>query len=468
VPRVEADTPGFTGYPEASQATDGTRWIFALYLLLIFWAPIPLGSNRPWSWAVLELWICALAIAGLVGHARGAFGYGPVLPRAWPVLACAVAWVLFVWLQLVPLPLGILQWVSPEAARWHSAAAWPDVPWAAPLTLDRHATLDSACKSTAYVAFLALALALLRDRERVRATTYVLIAAGVFQALYGAFYGYRIDMGLASGTFANRSHYAAYLVSCLSVGIGVLIASLAGGRSPSWGTFFRGMVEWLISPKMALRLLLVTLVIALVLSRSRMGNMSFFASLLVAGIVGLALSKRATRSMIVLLVSLVVIDVFIVGTYFGVERVVERIGQTTLQTEDRGANAGYAAAMWKDFPVFGSGLGSFPAVFPKYSGPGTYYAYTHAHNDYLEFAAETGIVGIVLLGLIVAMSVWAALRAQQLREDPVMRGVSFAALMGIVALMIHSVSDFSLQIPANALMCLQLLAFAWVSRYCTA
>ena len=121
--------------------------------------------------------------------------------------------------------------------------------------------------------------------------------------------------------------------------------------------------------------------------------------------------------------------------------------------------------MWKDYPAFGSGLGSFPVVFPRYSGEGTHVAYTHAHNDYLEFGAEVGAVGLALLGLMVSMSFAAALRAQYVRADPLMRGISFAAMMGILALMIHSFVDFNLQIPANAMTFMLLLAFAWISLY---
>ena len=208
------------------------------------------------------------------------------------------------------------------------------------------------------------------------------------------------------------------------------------------------------------------MVIALVLSRSRMGNISFFASLLGAGAIGLLLAKRATRSMVILLASLVAGDVFFVGTYFGTQRVIERIAQTDMQTEDRGEVAVWTLNMWKDYPVFGSGLGSFPVVYPRYAGQKAYWTYTHAHNDYLEFGAETGAVGLALLASIVLLSLAAALRAQYLRRDPLMRGLSFAAIMGIGSLLLHSFVDFSLQIPANALTFMLLLAFAWISlRY---
>ena len=449
-----------------SPATDGTRWIFAFYLLLVVWVPIPLGSNRSWSWAVLEIWVFILSLAWVAGRVRGKFSAGPVIRSARPVLACACAWLVYVWLQLLPLPLEVLKLLSPEAARWHVAAAVPGTTVTAPLTLDRYSTLDSACKSTAYMAFFFLGMILLRDRDRVRMATYALIFSGIFQALYGAIASFQVAGGVAAGTFVNRNHYAAYLVMCLSVGVGVLVASLSNERAVSWGQFLRGMIQWVITPKMGLRILLLTMVIALVLTRSRMGNSSFFIALLVAGAIGLVFSQRAARSTILLLSSLILIDLFVIGAYFGAEKVVERIEQTGSRTEDRDEVAGYALEMWKDYPIFGSGLGSFPAVFPRYSAQGTVAAYTHAHNDYLEFAAETGLVGIALLGLMVLMSFGAALRAQQVRNDPVMRGISLAAIMGIVALMIHSSVDFNLQIPANALTFLLLLALAWVSLYC--
>lgn len=436
-----------------------------LYLALLVWAPLPLGSNRPWAWALLAIWVLTLALCWLAGYINGRYAYPTILGDTWPMLLCGLMWLGYVWLQLIPLPVEFLEMLSPQAARWHIAAAAPATPGAAPLTLDAHATLEAACKSTAYIAFFALSLILLQDRGRIRFAAYALIASGVLQALYGSLISLQSAGDVAAGTFANRNHYAAYLTMCLSVGIGVLIANLSNEQGQSWGRFFRNLIRWVISPKMALRLGLVVMVIALVLTRSRMGNISFFISLLVTGVIGLLLAKRATKSMVILLVSLIAVDVFLVGTYFGTQRVIERIARTTMQAEDRGEQAAWTVDMWKDYPVFGSGLGSFPVVYPRYAGEKAWWTYTHAHNDYLEFGAETGVIGLSLLGLMVLLSFAAALRAQYLRRDPLMRGLSFAAMMGILALMIHSFVDFGLQIPAIALTFMLLLAFAWISLH---
>lgn len=440
------------------------RGLFACYLALIFWTPIPLGSNRPWSWTILELWVFVLATWWLVVFARGKNHRNSALNGAWPALLCGGLWLGYVWLQLLPLPLELLRQLSPEAARWHAAAAWPVPAGAAPLTLDRYGTLHGALKSAAYVAFFALSLALLDRRERIAAAAYTLVVSGFAQAMYGGLSALASEPGaVAHGSFVNRNHFAGYLEMCLSIGLGVLIASLTGEEAQTWKQFLRNTIAWILSPRMRLRLALAVMVIALVLSRSRMGNSAFFVSMLVTGGIGLLLSKRATRSMVILLATLVVIDVFIVGAYFGVERVVERIEQTQIETERH--ESVQAVGVWKDFPVFGSGLGSFYAVFPRYSGAELLVPYTHAHNDYVQFACETGIVGFSLLGLLVLMSFIAALRAQYVRRDPLLRGISFGSMMGIIALMIHSAVDFNLQIPANALAFMLVLAFGWISLY---
>ena len=454
-----------------SPRADSTRGCFVGLLFVLFCAPLPLGSNRPWAWEPLALLIFLLAMLWLLACLRGRAQINPVLRAAWPMLACCALWLAWVWLQLLPLPVSLLEWLSPQAAHWHAAATFIGPAEAAPLSLDRQGGFNSALKSTAYVLFFVLTLLLLDSRERIRLAATTLIVSGLAQAMLGdlgalgALDGFGVERGIAHGTFVNRNHYAAYLVMCLSVGIGMLIANLSGTRSHTWKQFIREAAVWILSPKMRLRLALVVMVIALVLTRSRGGNSSFFTALLVAGAIGLILSRRATRSTVILLASLIAIDIFIVGAYFGVEQVVQRIETTTEESEDRDEVAGYAIAMWKDFPLFGSGLGSFAQVFPHYSGIGTPSSYTHAHNDYLQFLAETGVVGFALAGMMVLLSFIAALRAQYLREDPVMRGVSFAALMGIIALMMHSVVDFSLQIPANALTFMVLLAFAWLALF---
>jgi O-antigen ligase len=197
-----------------------------------------------------------------------------------------------------------------------------------------------------------------------------------------------------------------------------------------------------------------------------MGNTAFFASLLIAGTVGIVLSRRATRNTVILLASLVAIDLFIVGSWFGVEKLAQRLEATTMaHVQEREDPASHTLPLIRDYAVLGSGPGTFHVAFPRYRPEKVVAFYDYAHNDYAQFAAETGLVGFGLVGLLVAMTLGVALVAQWQRRDPLMRGMSFACVMGVTAILIHSTVDFNLQIPANAVLFMVLLALGWISLF---
>jgi O-antigen ligase len=208
------------------------------------------------------------------------------------------------------------------------------------------------------------------------------------------------------------------------------------------------------------------MVVALVMTRSRMGNTAFLTSLLVAGVMALALSRHAPRATVVLIASLIVIDIAIIGAWFGVERTLQRIAETTAQqVEERVDPSVYAVKIFEDYPLFGTGGGTFYTAFTRYRGHDIDAYYDHVHNDYVQFLTETGAIGIALMGLFALGALACAVLTQWRRSDPLLRGVAFGVVMGITALGIHSTVDFNLQIPANAFIFVVLLALGWVSLH---
>jgi putative inorganic carbon (HCO3(-)) transporter len=87
------------------------------------------------------------------------------------------------------------------------------------------------------------------------------------------------------------------------------------------------------------------------------------------------------------------------------------------------------------------------------------------HNDYVQFLAETGVIGLGIIGSFVLAALACAVLAQARRRDPLARGVAFGVVMGVIAIGIHSTVDFNLQIPENAFVFMILLALGWVSLY---
>jgi O-antigen ligase len=103
-----------------------------------------------------------------------------------------------------------------------------------------------------------------------------------------------------------------------------------------------------------------------------------------------------------------------------------------------------------DHPWMGVGLGSFETVFPRYQSFPSDAGWDHAHNDYAEVLAETGLTGGALV--LCALGLFFFLAFRNLRER--LRGptgqIQFAAALGCCGLLVHSFADFNLHIPANA------------------
>jgi len=459
-------------------ALSAERALYASYVALLLWLPIPLGSNRPWAIAVLEIGSFVLAACWLALWANRGAPAGAVIARAWPAHLLMAGWLAYSALHLVPLPAGLIELLSPAAARAQRLTeALGHAPRFMTLSIDPHASQRALLASLAYVAIFYLALALFNSRARVLFAVRCIVYAAVAHAVYGIlmhvgnvegeFFGTFIKHGdSAKGTFVNRNHFAGYLEMTLAMGVGLLLVGISDRSAGSWKRFAVGLLDWVLSPRMVLRLSLCVLVIALTTTHSRMGNAAFFAALLVAGVIGITMSRRAARNTVVVLASLVAIDVFIVGSWFGVEKLARRLEETALvDIQGREEPAAHALAIVRDFPLFGAGPGSFYAAFQAYRPESITAFFDHAHNDYVQFAAESGLVGFALLALFVLASLATALRAQWQRGDPLMRGISFACIMGVTSILIHSWVDFNLQIPANAAYFMVLLALGWISLH---
>lgn len=417
------------------------RPLVAAILFTLIWLPLPLGSNRLWANGLLMLLI-------------GAIGAG--------------------W--------AILQWRNRHQGHMHHslkaalpllgllllAQAWVAVQWLAGLSVDNGETFTYLLLGLAYSLLFLLIVSLFHNRERLTLLLATLVVSGTLQAFWGAFntlsglewllVGPKVHyLGDATGTFVNRNHLAGYLEMTLACGIGLLMA-LRDGRPFSWVN----LLELLLGPKARLRLALVVMVIALVMSHSRMGNTAFFASLLLAGGLFVLIEKEHRLRNSLILASLILIDVLVISQYFGLERLKDRLLSTQLQdvvvngevvqqaNEVRDDVYGYAIPLLLERPLVGQGAGTFEAVFPKYPGEDIRLHFDHAHNDYLQFAIEFGLLGTLPLAAFVLLALWHALRAMWKRESVYRSGVGLGAAMGIIALLIHSSTDFNLQMPANA------------------
>ena len=175
-------------------------------------------------------------------------------------------------------------------------------------------------------------------------------------------------------------------------------------------------------------------------------------ALVFVALLGQLKAKRKGWMFLVVLFLTVVVGY---GLWIGLDPVLARFEQMReknfLQLEGR-------TTIWKDtlhlvreYPLTGTGLGTFGVAFRRYQTDLVNGYVDHAHNDYLEFASETGVPGLALLFLPI-LYLFVRMIISFL-DDPhrYRRSVLLGCIGSTLALLIHSVTDFNLQIPANAL-----------------
>lgn len=455
--------------------------MFALYVTGVVLLPWPLGSNRGWAWGGFEIWF-GLLLLGWVG--LRALRWQPLDRHQWLPLLLLWAGVGVVAMHSLPGACGPLpgsQALEPLGiVRSHCTLA---------VDPDGQSALLGQVLLAALVA--SLALLLLDSWRRVRILLVCLIVGsalaallGTFAALTGQHFGnswVRIgDVARASGPFINPNHFAGHLEIVLGLGVGLLLGLLRNGADQrSWRQLLRDWLALLLSRKAALRGLLVLLVVALVSTRSRSGNVAFMVALLLGGVLALLMRQRP-RSLLWLFGSMVLIDLVIVGGWFGFDRVVERAGLSIGVGMDRteGSVAGLAYhldaeraevraaawAMWQQAPLLGLGGGAFRALYPAHrEAQASALHYDHVHNDHVQALAEVGIVGYAWALLLVGGALVAAVRAVRRRRRRELQGLAVGASIAVVALLFHGLTDFNLQIPANQAYFALALVLCWLS-----
>lgn len=426
------------------------RILVALTLFILVALPLPVGSNRTWAIGLFTLLIGTTSVLWAIGQWRGSFKESGALKPALPMIA------MLLFTQL-----------------------WVGIQWLSGVTMDSGATAQALIIGLGYTLLFVLVINLFHTRKRLTLLLGTLVVSGTLQAFYGSFISLSGFEGLfgraggsTTGTFINRNSLAGYLGLTLSAGIGLLLA-LRDTRPFSWAQ----LIELLMGPKARLRLALVIMVIALVMTHSRGGNASFFIGLMTVGAIFVLRNKENRLRNSLILASLVLIDVLVISQYFGLERLKDRVMSTQLTdtvvngeivqhaTEIRGDVFMYALPLAQDKPIIGQGAGSFEAVFPQYAGEDIRLHFDLAHNDYIQFAIEYGVLGMLPLALFVLLALYWAFKAIWQQKSLYRGGIGFGAAMGIIAILSHATVDFNLQIPANAATFVVLCAIAVLANH---
>ncbi len=242
--------------------------------------------------------------------------------------------------------------------------------------------------------------------------------------------------GWIYGPYVNHNHYAGLMELLVPIPLILSLTRLAEDRE-----------------RIAAGVASAVMVATIFLSGSRGGMIAIFVELAVLAVI-LFQQKRSVRVAIGLGAFVVVLAVML--TWLGGKELTARV--SSISAESRTEISGGMRSsidrdtlhMFRDKPVLGWGLGTFPTVYPQFRTFYTNFFVNEAHNDYLQLLSETGLVGFgIMIWFLVVLFRSAIPKIGTWMVD-VNGAVTLACLLGVSGILVHSLFDFNLQIPANA------------------
>jgi O-antigen ligase len=380
--------------------------------------------------------------------------------------------------QLIPLPLSLFKALSPNGdrflAQYDLGYGFQPPTWHA-LSVNPPATATTLALMLAF-SLLLLGLVGLLPRlplaRLVTALAFLGLGVALFaivqraaagEALSPPIYGlwHPEQGGMPFGPFVNPNHFAGWMVLTLSLTIGYFF----GLSHASWEARGRRLSAWLVwltrpeAGRVALvGLCSLAMATAVVLSRSRSGLAALLVALLVFGFRAVRQSSRALPR--VAAVATLVAVLMGALAWGGSDAVLMKFGRSSADMPGRLRAWHDAVHIASDFPLFGSGLGTFGLTMLVYQSGSRDVSFTQAHNDYLQLAAEGGVLvstaALVLIAMIASLSWHRGSRD----DDPIVSWIRTGAAAGMIGLAAQSTVEFSLQMPGVAALFVVLVAIA--------
>jgi hypothetical protein len=273
-----------------------------------------------------------------------------------------------------------------------------------------------------------------------------------------------------SGTYINRNHFAGFM------GMGLLLAAGFAGAlfeqkkkrgkvKTEWKKSLRTRMSELFSKDRIYAKKILTISsgvimgLGLILSASRGGMISASIAMFLMGLMFLFKKEHRGKGFLLLAMFLVT---FIYAYNIGIDYSLKRFNHISDDYETRERYALKTYEIFEDYKITGAGIGNFQYLYPRYqSSEDKKQYFLYAHNDWLQFVAEAGIAGFILLIAGVSFYIFFTIRLWKARNNSYsicLGAVPFAVL---AAMGIHSYSDFNLHIPANFMMMVSIAAIGY-------
>lgn len=330
------------------------------------------------------------------------------------------------------------------------------------ISLDPFATQMSVLHFLALFIFFSASLVFVDSASRIRRVVTVIAIFGFIYAFFailqsvlspGKIYGiYETRFAVPFGSFVNRHNFAAYMEMTLSVPLGLM---------------FVGAVK---KDKRLLYLTAIALMgVALLMSGSRGGFVALLAEIIFLVMLTTGASSRGALFLKVGFAGVLIAAIVVGSLFIGGESSLTRIAETASSkdvTTDRGHIWSVTMDVIAHNMPLGAGFGAFGVAYTPYDNHSGLERVEQAHNDYLQVAADAGIVGM-LIGLFFLFWLFRLGLKAAKTDNLYRRGVAIGALAGCFGILVHSIFDFVLHTTAISILFITLMTLivASQSRY---
>ena len=452
-----------------------------LLISLLAFMPLAFGAVEAWSEEV----VLALAATISVCFAlKLVFEENTRLIWSWAYIPVAL-FIFVAAFQLIALPSGVLNAISPGTAATKKALL-SDLPNSGSmlkfmsLSFYPHATKQNLRLVLAVAAVFFVVVNVYRREEQIKRLLAAIVVIGgsiavlaLAQDLFGngqIYWCVSTGAGQAySGPFIHHSHYGQFMNLSIGAALGLVMVKVheafAGKRITPPLVF-----EYLSSPDSKVIWFLPAMIIigavTVFLALTRGGMVSM---LIAAGFTTLVVTSRRSLKGGGWIMALMALGAFICVLYIGFDAVYDRLA--TLRAlhgyEGRWQILKDLSVSFKRFPLLGTGLGTHEVVYPMFDRSTIPSLAVHAENEYAQAAEETGLIGLAAL-VVFAIFVWASYIRNVRKASVPIHSAAYGLGFGLLAIMLHSLSDFGQHLPANALLsgvsCALLLALAGIGQ----
>jgi O-antigen ligase len=363
------------------------------------------------------------------------------------------------------LPAGIIKTISPETYSLYKETVLIHEPlkWVS-LSINRKATLMEFFRITSYAAFYVLTIQLLTKKDILKKTIAVIVIfasllsfLGIMQYILSnnkIFWFRELTQGGSPfGPYVNRNHYAGLMEMIFP-----LVLSLFLFYKPyvTYKSFREKIAEIFNRQRTNIYILLgfssVLIATSIFLTLSRSGIVSLCLSMIIFGV--MFLERRTNRRRSIIIIIIFILIVLSVG-WFGWGPIFERFEKVG---NIQGNISELRLIIWKDtrniikdFPVTGTGLGSFVNIYPRYRTIQGDAIADHAHNDYIELFSDGGAIAFLICVWFLLTLLYKSYNVFLKRHEVYSIYIFIGSITGIIAILIHGITDFNLHIGANGL-----------------